>query len=113
MAATSSDDDCDQQSEERCGSYSLSADISESESCSSFSGHRFDGEGGSSSMASSPRPAAWNFSFPATVMAPVIGGRDVVLWDEKKEKKDGDLSGNFFRLVFLVMLVTRWRTLAL
>lgn len=93
MAATSSDDDCDRQSEERCGSYSLSAGVSESESCSSFSCHRFDGgEGASSSMASSPRPAAWNFTFPAAVMAPVIGGRDVVLWDEKREKKDGDLS---------------------
>ncbi|KAI4342212.1 hypothetical protein MLD38_026862 [Melastoma candidum] len=99
MAGGSSED-------ERCGSYSLSADVSESESCSSFScagnngnGGRFDGEGCSSSVASTPRPAVavaagWSFSFPATVMAPVIGGRDVVLWDGKrdKEKKEGDLS---------------------
>lgn len=36
-----------------------------------------------------------------------------MLWDERKERKDGDLSGNFPRLVFLVMLVARPRTLAL
>ncbi|GMY09961.1 rop guanine nucleotide exchange factor 1 isoform X1 [Fagus crenata] len=46
----------DQEQSERCGSYSLSADVSESESCgSSFSGRRFDAEcGASSSMTSSP-----------------------------------------------------------
>ncbi|KAI4318570.1 hypothetical protein MLD38_032255 [Melastoma candidum] len=105
MAGGSSEDDCDEEGEEeRFGSYSLSADVSESESCSSFScagnngnGGCFEGEGCSSSVASTPRPAAAagrSFSFPATVMAPVIGGRDVVLWEGKrdKEKKEGDLS---------------------
>ncbi|KAF5745789.1 Rho guanyl-nucleotide exchange factor 1 [Tripterygium wilfordii] len=93
MGSESSEEGSDQQSE-RCGSYSLSADVSESESCSSFSGRRFDGEGGaSSSMASSPRPVVGNFCFPApVVMMPVIGGKDVVVWDEKPEKRETDLS---------------------
>ncbi|GMJ12678.1 ROP (rho of plants) guanine nucleotide exchange factor 1 [Hibiscus trionum] len=91
MASEYSDDGSDQQSE-RCGSYSLSADVSESESCSSFSCRRFDGEGCSSSMTSSPRlMAAGGFGF----QVPVIGGTDVVIWDddEKTEKLDADLSG--------------------
>ncbi|GMI69704.1 ROP (rho of plants) guanine nucleotide exchange factor 1 [Hibiscus trionum] len=92
MASEYSDDGSDQQSE-RCGSYSLSADVSESESCSSFSCRRFDGEGCSSSMTSSPRlMAAGGFGF----QVPVIGGKDVVIWDdddEKTEKRDTDLSG--------------------
>ncbi|XP_038694589.1 rop guanine nucleotide exchange factor 1-like isoform X2 [Tripterygium wilfordii] len=93
MESLSEEEGSDQLSE-RCGSYSLSADVSESESCSSFSGRRFDGEGGaSSSMASSPRPGVGNFCFPApVVMMPVIGGKDVVVWDEKTEKRETDLS---------------------
>ncbi|XWS55137.1 hypothetical protein CRYUN_Cryun10bG0149100 [Craigia yunnanensis] len=89
MGSVSSDDGSDQQSE-RCGSYSLSADISESESCSSFSCRRFNGEGCSSSMTSSPRlPTAGGFGF----QLPVIGGKDVVIWDdEKPEKRDIELS---------------------
>ena len=85
----------DQEQSERCGSYSLSADVSEFESCSSsFSGRRFDAEcGASSSMTSSPRPVAGNFGFQAPVMLPVIGGKDVVVWDEKPEKPETDLSG--------------------
>ena len=95
MGSVSSDDGSDQQSE-RCGSYSLSADVSESESCSSFSCRRFNGEGCSSSMTSSPRlTAAGGFGFQAPVMLPVIGGKDVVIWDddEKPGKRDTDLSG--------------------
>ncbi|KAE8663517.1 Rop guanine nucleotide exchange factor 1 [Hibiscus syriacus] len=92
MASECSDEGSDQQSE-RCGSYSLSADVSESESCSSFSCRRFDGEGCSSSMTSSPRlMAAGGLGF----QVPVIGGKDVVIWDdddEKTEKRDADLSG--------------------
>ena len=91
----SSDDGSDQLSD-RCGSYSLSADVSESESCSSFSCRRFDGEGASSSMASSPHPVSGNFCFPPPVSLPVIGGKDVLVWDGKAKKRDDDLSGNFF-----------------
>lgn len=95
MASVYSDDDgsdgSDQQSE-RCGSYSLSADVSESESCSSFSCRRFDGEGCSSSMTSSPRLMAARGGFGFQL--PVIGGKDVVIWDdEKTEKRHADLSG--------------------
>lgn len=94
MGSVSSDDDVSDQQSERCGSYSLSADVSESESCSSssFSGRRFDAEGASSSMTSSPRPVARGFGFPVPVMVPVIGGKDVVVWDEKPDKSDTDLS---------------------
>ncbi|KAE8669938.1 Rop guanine nucleotide exchange factor 1 [Hibiscus syriacus] len=91
MASEYSDDGSGQQSE-RCGIYSMSADVSESESCSSFSCRRPDGEGCSSSMTSSPRlMAAGGFGF----QVPVIGGRDVVIWDddEKIEKHHADLSG--------------------
>lgn len=89
MGSVSSEDGSDQQSE-RCGSYSLSADVSESESCSSFSARRFDAEGASSSANLSPRPLAAHFNFPPPqVMLPVIGGKDVVVWDHKR---DVDLS---------------------
>ncbi|KAG2706114.1 hypothetical protein I3760_05G089100 [Carya illinoinensis] len=83
----------DQEQSERCGSYSLSADVSESESCSSFTCRRFDAEcGASSSITSSPRPRVHNFGLKAPVMLPVIGGKDVVLWDQKPEKRETDLS---------------------
>ncbi|KAL1362312.1 hypothetical protein HN51_010579 [Arachis hypogaea] len=99
MGSVSSEDGSDQQSD-RCGSYSLSADVSESESCSSFCGRHFDADGGASSSANlSPRPvggaavpAGGHFHFPSQVMLPVIGGKDVVVWDHKPEKRDLDLS---------------------
>ena len=99
MGSVSSEEGVDDQSD-RCGSYSLSADVSESESCSSFSCRRYDGEGASSSMTSSPlgcRPLVGNSSFPMgpPLMLPVIGGRDVVVWGEKPEKRETDLSGTF------------------
>ncbi|ESQ53083.1 hypothetical protein EUTSA_v10024857mg [Eutrema salsugineum] len=90
MGSLCSEED-EEASSERCGSYSPSADISESESSSSFSCRRFDGEGASSSMASSPRGGGRGFYFPAPVMLPVIGGKDVV-WDDKSEKQESDLS---------------------
>ncbi|CAN0845660.1 Rop guanine nucleotide exchange factor 1 [Linum grandiflorum] len=96
MASLSSDDE--QQSERCAGSYSLSADVSESESCSSFSCRRFDAEGASSSMTSSPRPGlpgGGSFCFsappPPMLMLPVSGRKDLV-WDGKSQKRDGDLS---------------------
>ncbi|KAJ0083455.1 hypothetical protein Patl1_29503 [Pistacia atlantica] len=59
MGSMTSDDEASDQQSERCGSYSLSADVSESESCSSsFSYLRFDAEGASSSLTSSPRPVS-------------------------------------------------------
>ncbi|XAR72664.1 hypothetical protein NMG60_11019381 [Bertholletia excelsa] len=98
MGSISSDDGSDQQSE-LCGSYSLSADVSESESSSSFSCRRYDGEGASSSMASSPfacRHTKGYHCFSVTSLPPftlpVVGGKDVVFWDEKPEKRATDLS---------------------
>lgn len=105
MGSVSEEEDArygsDQEQSERCGSYSLSADISESESCSSFSSRRFDAEAvASSSMTSSPRPVAGNFVFTAPVMLPVIGGKDVMLWDQKPEKRETEFSGNLFMLLY-------------
>ncbi|KAF8406675.1 hypothetical protein HHK36_008766 [Tetracentron sinense] len=96
MGSVSSEDGFDQQSE-RLGSYSLSADVSESESSSNFSLRRYDAEGASTSLASSPlacRPLAGNSNFPShpPLMLPVIGGKDVVVLDEKPEKRETDLS---------------------
>ncbi|GAB4853110.1 Rop guanine nucleotide exchange factor 1 [Ancistrocladus abbreviatus] len=99
MASFLSEDEAYDQESERCGSYSLSADVSESESSSSFSCRRFDNEGVSSSLTSSPfgsRPVVGNCSFPAAAppppfVLPVIGGRDVV-WDEQPPKLETDLS---------------------
>jgi hypothetical protein len=102
MGSVSEEEGSGSEQSERCGSYSPSADISESESCSSFSGRRFDAEGGgSSSMTSSPHQVAGNFGFPATVMLPVIAGKDVV-WDEKPEKRETDLSGTLSSFVLCV-----------
>ncbi|XP_057966386.1 rop guanine nucleotide exchange factor 1 [Malania oleifera] len=97
MGSVSSEDGSDQQSERCSGSYSLSADVSESESSSSFSCRRYGREGGSSSISSSPRasrPTLGNFCFPPPppLMLPVIGGKDVVVWDEKPQKRETDLS---------------------
>ncbi|MQM07599.1 hypothetical protein Taro_040441 [Colocasia esculenta] len=101
MGSVSSDDPCDQQSE-RCGSYSLSADVSESESCSDFSGRRYaDDAGLSGSMPSSPLSAGDGgngkpgFAVAATARAlmPGVGLGGLVMWEEKSEKRgEADLS---------------------
>ncbi|CAL0329345.1 unnamed protein product [Lupinus luteus] len=78
MGSVSSEDGSDQQSD-RCGSYTLSADVSESESSTSFCGaRRFDTEGASSSANLSPLPA--------------VAGKDVLLWNHNPKKRDLDLS---------------------
>lgn len=99
MGSVSSEEGSDQQSE-RCGSYSLSADVSESESSSSsFSCRRYDAEGASSSMASSPlacRRFTAKSEFPTPMLPPFmfpgIGGKDVVPCNDKSEKRQADLS---------------------
>ncbi|KAF7128001.1 hypothetical protein RHSIM_Rhsim11G0195200 [Rhododendron simsii] len=84
-------------SDEPCGSYSLSADVSESESECSFSRRPFDtGGGASSSIPSTPLKTA-NFTFPATAQPlpftfPLVSGKDVLVSDEKPEKREADLS---------------------
>lgn len=110
MGSVSSEEGSDQQSE-RCGSYSLSADVSESESSSSsFSCRRYDAEGASSSIASSPlacRRFAAKSEFPTPMlppfMFPVIGGKDVLLCNHKSEKRQADLSGLCIFCVSLTM----------
>lgn len=109
MGSVSSDDDGGGGSE-RCGSYSLSADVSESESCTSSSnfscrrGLGRDGGGASSSMTSSPCPVAGGFCFPAPAMVPVIGGKDVVVWGSKNEKRrETDLSGKDIYIFFILV----------
>lgn len=96
MESVSSENCFDQQSK-RFGSYSLSADVSESESSSSFFCWRRDADGASSSLASSPlagRPVIVNSELPAPpLLLPVVGGRDVVVWEEKPKKRGIDLSG--------------------
>ncbi|KAL1833297.1 hypothetical protein ACET3Z_002948 [Daucus carota] len=95
MPTISSEECSDQQSDDRGGSYSLSADVSESESSSSFSGCRFNAEAASSSMASTPlarRAFTGNAGCPAPVMFPVVGGQDVVVWEDKTEKPEANLS---------------------
>ncbi|KAF9621476.1 hypothetical protein IFM89_021780 [Coptis chinensis] len=85
---------------ERFGeSYNLSADVSESESSSSFYCTRYNNEhegACSSSLTSSPlvvTTTTGTSSFPVQpFMLPVIGGKDVVIWEEKSEKLDSDLS---------------------
>uniref|UniRef100_A0A7N0UZE6 PRONE domain-containing protein n=1 Tax=Kalanchoe fedtschenkoi TaxID=63787 RepID=A0A7N0UZE6_KALFE len=80
MGSASSEDGSDDRGSAEGGrrSYSMSADVSESESSSSFSGRRFD---------ESPPRNVGEFVFGSTVMLPVIGGKDVGVWDEKKKKK--------------------------
>lgn len=91
MASVSSED-C---SDDRCGSYSLSADVSESESSSSFSGRRFDAYSLSAESPLGRRGFAGNSSFPAPVMFPVVGGKDVVVWEDRTQKSQADPSGIF------------------
>ncbi|KAI3499289.1 hypothetical protein L1887_35084 [Cichorium endivia] len=82
-------------------SYSLSADISESESSSGFSGCRCNDGASSSSLKSSSFAASHSVSgidsmFPMPQFTfPLIGGcDDVMIWDKKKPQKqrDADLS---------------------
>ncbi|XP_057501148.1 rop guanine nucleotide exchange factor 1-like isoform X2 [Actinidia eriantha] len=69
-------------SDQLCGRYSKSVDVSESESSSSIP---------SGSLAR--RLANVKSCFPSlSVMLPLVGGKDVVVWDEKTEKEETDLS---------------------
>uniref|UniRef100_A0A1D1XGN4 Rop guanine nucleotide exchange factor 1 n=1 Tax=Anthurium amnicola TaxID=1678845 RepID=A0A1D1XGN4_9ARAE len=94
MGSVSSEDAGDQQSE-RCGSYSLSADVSESESSSDFSGRRYAGDPGpSGSLPSSPLSAGASgtgkavFSVSARALVPGIDGGGVAMWEGKPEKSE-------------------------
>ncbi|GAA0142026.1 guanyl-nucleotide exchange factor [Lithospermum erythrorhizon] len=89
MGSVGSEDGSDQQSE-RCGSYSPSADVSESESSlSSSSCRRFDCGGASTSITSSPflRSAAAATPLSPPFNFPVVSGKGVVEWEDVKPQK--------------------------
>ncbi|KAK2660828.1 hypothetical protein Ddye_007361 [Dipteronia dyeriana] len=99
MESVSSEEDFDEMSE-RFDSYSLSADVSESESSTggSFSCRRFDErERISISLTSSPLVGPYfdnnsGCSEPVPIMLPVVGGRHVVVPLKTAEVPDTDLS---------------------
>ncbi|KAG8632272.1 rop guanine nucleotide exchange factor 1 isoform X1 [Manihot esculenta] len=100
MGSISSEDELDQLSERfEFDGYSLSADVSESESSSSFFSCRlYYQQGASTSFASSPlaRPqfSDRDISPPPIpiMMPPVVGGRHVKFATDKADKPDNDLS---------------------
>ncbi|GER42374.1 Rop guanine nucleotide exchange factor [Striga asiatica] len=79
-------------SEERCGSYSLSADVSESESSADGVEEDEDGGGASSSTGFSPFVAGSSAPLTPAFSFPLIGGKDAVVWDETPQKRGSDLS---------------------
>lgn len=108
MEIYSSDDDVDRLSE-RLESYSLSADVSESESStSSFSRRQLDHEAGtSSSIASSPLPGPLFgetsvLSARLDVKLPAFGGRNVVV--PKTEKNQSELPGSSVQFLLASVL---------
>jgi hypothetical protein len=106
MGSVSSEDDFDQLSE-RFESYSLSADVSESESSSGFfSRRRYGHECVVSSLTSSPlagNEVDENSDIPAPVpvMLPVVGGRHVVIPAKKTDNSETELSGKCLTILFL------------
>ncbi|XP_062098457.1 rop guanine nucleotide exchange factor 1-like isoform X2 [Humulus lupulus] len=93
MEGYTSDDEFDQLSD-RFESYSLSADVSESESSSSgFSRPQYDHEAGTSnSLASPPLPGS-TFPESPVLPTPVSGGRNIVISDNMTEISDTNNSG--------------------
>ncbi|XP_071717324.1 rop guanine nucleotide exchange factor 1-like [Rutidosis leptorrhynchoides] len=77
-------------------SYSISADVSESESSSDFSGRRYDDGASSTSLKSSSFAVSGSDSiFPMPPFTfPLVGGNndddDVMVWDKKKPNKQPD-----------------------
>ncbi|XP_021641361.1 rop guanine nucleotide exchange factor 1 isoform X2 [Hevea brasiliensis] len=103
MGSVSSEDELDQLSERfEFDSYSLSADVSESESSSSFSCRRYDHQGTSTSFPSSPLAGPQfrdgYISLPPLpiMLPPVVGGRHVTFPTDKAEKPENDLSASVF-----------------
>lgn len=96
MGSISEEEVSDQQSEERCGSYSPSADVSESESSSGFSGRRFTA-GASSSFASSPLVVGKSGLAAADAARALLPmpEADAMFWEGKLEKREVDLSGSY------------------
>lgn len=108
MESFSSEDDYDQLSE-RFERYSLSADVSESESSTNLSCPQYENDGAASSSFTSSPLAGLIFAdnslipAPATGMLPVIGGRDLVIPAAKTERSETSLSGEFW-IVLVIFL---------
>lgn len=109
MGSVSDEDGSDQQSE-RCGSYSLSADVSESESSGDFCGRQYAGDPGpSGSLPSSPvsaapgHTAAPTFSLAAGPMTSGMSEGRLLMWEGKTEKRgEVDLSGALLSVAILL-----------
>lgn len=98
MASISLEEECSDH--DTCASYRLSADVSESESSSTFSALRFSAEAASSSMASSPlAPPA----FAGISCFPVVGGKNVSVWEHKTETPEADFSGKDHQFTHLML----------
>ncbi|XP_022772122.1 rop guanine nucleotide exchange factor 1-like [Durio zibethinus] len=96
MGSVSSEEGFHQISD-RSESYSLSADVSESESSSRFSCRHFDQHDGSSSLTSSPLAGpeffdGSGFTARVPVMLPVVGGRHVVIPAKKAVEPEANMS---------------------
>ncbi|WMV27793.1 hypothetical protein MTR67_021178 [Solanum verrucosum] len=94
-SAPSTDDEFDLQSERFDDSYSLSADISESETCSStstFSCRQQDAYTSLSSSSTLHFNSNSGFAELPTVMLPVVGGRHVIIPGEKPNKPEIELT---------------------
>lgn len=94
-SSPSTDDEFDLQSERFDDSYSLSADVSESETCSSTSTFSCRQQDASTSLSSSSTlhfNSNSGFVEPANVMLPVVGGRHVIIPAEKTDKPETELS---------------------
>ncbi|XAR64241.1 hypothetical protein NMG60_11024507 [Bertholletia excelsa] len=88
MGSVSSEDDSDRQSERFEDGYCISADVSESESSSTFS---YEPQAASSSLTSSPVAglefsSGFNFPAPPHITLPVVGDRYVVTHPDKLRK---------------------------
>ena len=104
MGSVSSEEGSDQHRRRCCGSYSLSADVSESESSGCFPYH--DDTASTTSLRSSPVPnyriphnnALPNPGFlPPTLIFPGIHAKDMML---HPHKRDAPLSGSFIFFFF-------------
>ncbi|XP_055834210.1 rop guanine nucleotide exchange factor 1-like [Solanum dulcamara] len=95
-SSPSTDDDFDLQSERFDDSYSLSADVSESETCSSTSTFSCRRQQDASTSLSSSSTLHFNsnsaFAELPTVMLPVVGDRHVIIPGEKPDKSETELS---------------------
>ncbi|XP_074312867.1 rop guanine nucleotide exchange factor 1-like [Silene latifolia] len=88
-SVTSDDDVSDRQSSRGDATYCLSADVSESETSSTFSLLRSDDAGASTSTSLASSPATAAAAATVSFTFPTVGGRDVVCWDDIIRSRPG------------------------